>query len=315
MRTRKYFTDCLANVDIDDGFRIEPDQEMLMLGLGITSRCNFKCPICFYHDGASEHETDQDMAPYFLEDMLNNLGKLSLINLSLQGEPFLHPAITDILGIIGRFASHTIICSNGSIVSEDICKKLENITGLKLVLSMDACDAATYEIMRKGGSFNIFRRNAALLRECLGKRVELSAVICDRNINSLESLPEFAKSLGIEKINLSLLRETYFTRHNGIFPIVEKRLKNLIQKLRGAVASTEIELAFSDLERKKEKCSMPFFYTSILADGTIFPCCGDFQPARVDRHNFEGIFNHAYLTSIRANLLSGRKMAACAGCF
>lgn len=315
MMARKHFTDCLANVRVENGFRIEPDQEALMLGLGITSRCNFNCPICFYHDDASEHEKDQDMSPYFLEDMLNGIGKLSLVNLALQGEPFVHPEFINILGIIGRFTPNIIICSNGSIVSDKICSAIENLGGLKLVLSVDASDAATYKTMRKGGNFEIFSRNASLLRECLGDRVELAAVVCNRNVDSLENLPKLAYSLDIRKLNLSLLRVTPFTERNNIFPVAKNRLDNLLQKLRGAVATTDIEVAFSDLERRKEKCAMPFFYTSILADGTIFPCCGDFMPVKVDRHNFEGIFNHSYLTSIRANLLSGHKMAACAGCF
>lgn len=312
---RRNFTDCLENVRTTCGLFLDEKQYPLMIGLGITNRCNLDCPFCFYHDVASNRDAHEDMSIKFIEDLFASLGKLFLVNMALQGEPFLHPEITDILKIVSLSANKIVVCTNGLLISEKHCLALEKLSGLKLILSVDATDAATYSLMRKGGSFKLFQQNAIKMRECLGENIELAAVVCRNNLESLKKLPEFAKSLGIKKVNLSPLCETGFTKYNKIYPASKPSLAELLIQIDISSKEHGCSIQFADPAVYKKECTMPFFYTSILTDGSIFPCCGDFEPEKILKYDFNGIFNHPYLTSIRENLARGRRMIACAHCF
>lgn len=310
---RKVFTDNFTGVYNDNGLNIDTNCDLLMLGLGITNRCNYNCPMCYYHDSQYSNPVI-DMTYKFIEELLLNIGFVYLINLSLEGEPFLHPDILSVIDLVSQYSKRVVICSNGSVISEKHCIALEKLENIQLVLSVDASNADGYVMMRKGGNFERFTHNATMLSECLGNRVEFTSVICANNISYLEMLPVYANSVGIKKINLNLLRETNFTKHNGLSKISLSDLDKLLLNLYKYENELDIKIEFSDKNMYKQKCTLPFYYTSILSDGSLFPCCGDFEPEKIEKYNFDGIFNHTYLSSIRANLIVNRTMLACTKC-
>lgn len=61
-------------------------------------------------------------------------------------------------------------------------------------------------------------------------------------------------------------------------------------------------------------CKIPWEYTSILSNGYIFPCCGDFEPSPISEYTFDGIFNHDYMTMIRGNILKNKSNSFCNIC-
>ena len=83
--------------------------------LYLTSRCNFRCPMCFYLDEIEDPDKEEMALPE-LEKLSRSLGPL--IQLSLTGgEPFLRHDITDVVGIFARSndVRYITIPTNGSL--------------------------------------------------------------------------------------------------------------------------------------------------------------------------------------------------------
>lgn len=309
---REEFLDCFDNIKNQPGIEIDSPPRGLMLGLGLTSKCNFNCPICFYHNNSGS-KNNTELSLKTIAQILQSLDSLYLLNLSLLGEPLLHSEILDVLELAGSHSEHIILCSNGSIVSDRLCKLLGKLNGLNLILSLDAADAPTYSFMRRGGTFSTFIKNAKKFRDYLGDRLEFTCVLCGNNLESLKRLPELAASLGVKKITFNLLRETGFTRENGVSPVSSQELATFVAEIDERAKNLDLTITYP-APLNKRMCRLPFFYTSILSDGSLFPCCGDFKPEKIESFDYQGIFNHKYLASIRSNLISNKAMAACSHC-
>lgn len=312
MRMRDDFEFSLETLDPECEFRIDSGKK-LMLGFGVTTACNYDCPMCFYHAANNRHSKIVHIDLDIVNSTLSSIGILSLVNISLQGEPLLHPAIYDILEISENHADNIVMCTNGSLLDQRTLGMLARIKPLKLAVSLDACDQRTYALMRGKDNFNQIIQNIRKAIESLGERVELNFILCGQNRDSLHELPEMANNLGIQKANMSMLRETAMTRANGIIPLKIADATNFAAHLQKRCAERGVALEFDGAVSSKH-CIFPFIYTSILADGTLFPCCGDFRPCMVKSYDFEGIFNHPYLKRIRGALVNKRILSACAKC-
>lgn len=129
------------------------------------------------------------------------------------------------------------------------------------------------------------------------------------------------------------LREHEYSRYNKItsanfedlqrcFKIIIERAIHYNIKLRfdGFIGNKKIlswlekNIPNSIILPTKDKCIVPWYYTSILSSGELFPCCGDFQQAKINSYDFDGIFNHIYLQLIRENISKNKLIKACKSC-
>ena len=61
-----------------------------ILGIGLTSRCNFNCPFCYYHrDNSKSPPTVMPLE--LLQRILEGLKPLKAVNFALEGEPLCYP--------------------------------------------------------------------------------------------------------------------------------------------------------------------------------------------------------------------------------
>ncbi len=72
-----------------------------MITFDLTGRCNLKCVMCVWHNGKMKDQKKEAMSFDSLKSVVNqaltNKIKFSCINLSVSGEPFLHPEIDKII--------------------------------------------------------------------------------------------------------------------------------------------------------------------------------------------------------------------------
>lgn len=300
---------------------VEPRDHYFSLGLGLTGRCNFQCPICYYH-GPEGSAAPNDMPLPLLKSLLTPLPQLASISIGLEGEPFCHPCFFDALDIMSAHADQLNIISNGSLLDVESCKRLSEYPIGSFALSIDAGDEAAYRRFRKGGELGIFQTNGATLVEQLGDRVGFHTVIFAENTESLTRLPELAAKMGVQWISLQQLRPTYWTSRRMVHPIAGEQIKAVIKSIINAAEKKEIALLFDQrfgnkrimqFIRKMQKeceyikiqqeeiqsCSQILQFTSILSNGQIFPCCGDFSSHDISAFSFDGIFNHEYLQRLR----------------
>ena len=317
-----------------DRYAVTPEKNKYVLGIGLTSRCNFDCPICYYHDDFCKNSKETDISLDKLKIIFANCAPLHCINFALEGEPFCYPHLFQALDYAMEASEFISISTNGSLLTKDKLYHLSKYKFSLFSLSINAADSVNYSYFHKGGHLLYFLRNAGNAVENLGSAVIFNTVICQQNLHSLLDLPRLAAMVGISTISLMQLRTHRALLSKGITPAKSNDLLLCLESMLNRAEYYGITLYFDHsftnkdviswlakksfgsilIEPARKKCIIPWCYTSILSSGKIFPCCGDFQPVKINSYTFDGIFNHDYLRMLRGHIAEGKNVKACALC-
>lgn len=305
------------------------------LALGITTACNFRCPICYYHTPNAPIST-HEMSISLLKHLLANMPRLSRIIIGLEGEPFLHTNFADVIGIISSHCREIVIISNGSILDYSYLSVLTRYNVTQLILSIDAGDAEHYQKFRQGGNLNIFRQHTKSLLSA-GIYATFHATVYKENLSSLLLLPKLASELGIPTISLQQMRPHSGATARGVQPTSLEDLESWLltfmkhaeyygitilpdrnfggSRLFGCLRTIAAHNRYLKLYKNLGSlCQHIYIMTCIFADGRLFPCAGDYKPIQPAEYSFNGIFNHPYLTLLRAIHKQGILTEVCRVC-
>lgn len=322
--------------DLEPG-RLPNIKDRYVLILGLTSRCNFDCPICYYH-GKNGKDPGQDMPLDLLKTILDGLPSLAGITIAAQGEPLLYPHFFEALQIIAQHTKGIGLVTNGSLLDAQTSARLNQFPIVNLTLSIDAADEKNYARFRAGGKLCNLKNNVSRLPSELLQTCMFHATVFQQNLKTLLDLPALAKELGIKVVSFQQLRSHAGAILRGATPpsqsclttwldkMLENALKNdiillpdrffggpsLIKKLQTLAAQESVHFRFTP--SNASSCAHAENAVAILADGSLFPCGGDFAPIRMEEYSFESLFNHPYLLALRAMRRTGRPNAACNSC-
>lgn len=108
-----------------------------------TYACNFNCEICFTDSGTPSKNELTTAEAYDMLKRASDAGVKSVI--VSGGEPFVRPDIADLLKGMAQAGMEARIASNGSLLSEDLLKKLKDETLTKsFQISLDTLDPDLY---------------------------------------------------------------------------------------------------------------------------------------------------------------------------
>ncbi len=135
--------------------------------LYLTSRCNFRCPMCFYLEEIKDPDKEEIAFPE-LEKLARSLGPL--IQLSLTGgEPFLRQDIPEIVGLFVRRnrVRYVTIPTNASLtdrIEETVGRLVRDYpdTSFRIAVSLDGFPQ-DHDAIRGKGSFEKIERTVAVL--------------------------------------------------------------------------------------------------------------------------------------------------------
>lgn len=292
-----------------------------ILGIGLSSRCNFRCPICYYH-GPDGEVAGQDMDLALLAKILKPLPRLARIIIGLEGEPLLHTQFFKAIQLMAGHADQLLLITNGSLLNEEYSKFLLQFSVPYLLLSIDAADEKNYARFRKGGSLDQFLRNVDMALS-LGHKAVLHATVFRENLESLLDLPALAHKLGLECISLQQLRAHPGAVSRGIHPVARRELEDWVARMMVRAREHKVRIMpdrffggpafYAQLcaqstrenlllveEISQSQCPHAENFAGIMADGRLFPCAGDYAPAPMQTYSFDTIFNHPYLQTLRA---------------
>jgi MoaA/NifB/PqqE/SkfB family radical SAM enzyme len=160
----------------------------LLATVNVTSKCNLTCPYCFM-----QPLTGQFIDPKDFARVLDQLADMRIFLLTLSGgEPFLHPAIYDILiGAYTRF-SNTLTISNGTVLSrrheKAISDILESTGSFRIQISLDSIDVTTNAKTR--GRTGVVVRHIQRLA-AMGCQVTVATVVTRHNVETVPTTIEF----------------------------------------------------------------------------------------------------------------------------
>ncbi len=173
-----------------------------------TTSCNLECRTCIRHVwDAPTGAMPMDVFRSLLEQT-KELPALKRVVLSGLGEPFTHPDILDMVGLVRERGLDVTIGSNGLLLEESKAEALVRLGVDRLVISLDGVSAETYndvrgtaisQIIENIHGLNEVKRTLGSLTPALG----IEFVALKRNIQELAQLSGLASRLGASRVLVS----------------------------------------------------------------------------------------------------------------
>lgn len=249
----------------------EPARKCL---IQITEKCNFRCKHCFLSaDGKGAQLTlaqiENKVIPFCVK---NKVDKVTLTG----GEPLFHSECISIINMFLNAGIRVTICTNGSLVSEELLQKVTDLKKIKFNVSMDAFSQASFNLFRENRmehSFETILSNIKLL----GKYNILNGILVTPNIYvSIEEyyeLCKFAKECGAKYVLMNPLSEFGRGAEVNTLGYAKEDLIILREKTQRLIdASFEmVYIRFPNLGKELSQCK----YGKVLylfTDGNIAIC-------------------------------------------
>jgi radical SAM protein with 4Fe4S-binding SPASM domain len=223
------------------------------------------------------------------------------INLAHRGESLLHPEVVEAIAYAKKKGLYTRLHTNGSLLSEDLSRKIVKAGLDRLSFSFDGCRKETYEKIRTGGDFD--RTVANILRFLEIKKEARSKT----PVTAIEVI-SFDEP---DKQDSPQAKEEFKKRFEGL-PLdsfVMKELHNWAGKID------------SELRGKKYTiCPFPWNALIIYWDGSVLPCTqdffGDYVVGNVNTSSLEEIWNGEGMRFIRGKLANKKidELKTCSEC-
>ena len=170
-----------------------------------TAGCNLECIHCRRIDVSTQLMKDDltTKESFELVDAIVEAGNPILV-LS-GGEPLFRPDIFDIAKYAVSKGLTVALATNGTLVNEDMAKKIVDSGVSRVAISLDGADADTHDKFRKlKGSFDLAIKGFKNLL-ALGMGMQVNCTIAKHNAHQFRDLYNLAVNLGAEAIHIFML--------------------------------------------------------------------------------------------------------------
>ncbi len=287
-----------------------------------TNACNLRCPLCPTGRGTLGRKTTflplelfkkciDELGPYLIE-----------VNVSNYGEPMLHRDLPEMIRYAKATGARVGMGCNAHLLDADSARVLVESGLDQIYISFDGLDQETYVKYRVRGDYaKVVEGVKTLLaqRRALGRSnpfVELQFLVMRHNEHQIDDFRRVADELGVDgriikPVSFNVAdwddpdtRKTFFEE---FFPENEQYR---VYKRRG-----------DDWWWKKDEldfCTAPWRSITVLADGSIVPCCRDPRGRYTMGNVADGVlkvWNNDKFRAFRRALVRAReKMDICKVC-
>jgi radical SAM protein with 4Fe4S-binding SPASM domain len=243
----------------------------------VVRACNLACPLCPVGNGTASHH--QNMSVDVFTDLIRKIAP-TVFHLELYnyGEPLLHRQIAELVSAAKRNHIEWVeMTTNGTIMREGVAEGLVS-AGLDMIrFAVDGASQETYERYRVGGVLESVWQNIARLLEVRNKlgrakpQVEAQFIVNRFNEHEVHAFQERARSYGVDALKIktfnALMSGKEFSEQGRAFlpkDSAQSRYANYDS------------LQFRD-RYKLANCEWPWQRLVVNADGSIVPCCYDYN--------------------------------------
>ncbi len=231
----------------------------LQIDFELNYSCNFTCPMCTWNVESTEQKGKQTWFDFevFKEVIDQGVVKgLKSLRLNYINEPLIRKDIVKFISYAREAGILDIYFStNGSLLTDDVCRNLISSGLLRLQISLDAQTKDTYEKIRTGGNFDDVIKKVLRFLEIRNElnvklpTLRVNFVKNDTNKHELDDFVEFwkdkADSIGIQDL-VGVM--------DGYGKKTDEEIENM--KLAGDF-----------------RCAQPFQRVTMRYNGTVLPCC------------------------------------------
>ena len=270
--------------------------------------CNLQCPECPV--GTNELKRGKGQIDLKAVDaIVAAFGRKAIwVNLYFQGEPLLHPQLPEIVERFSAAGLFTSVSTNGLLLTPEMVDKLLSAKLREIIFSVDGASEAEYQAYRRGGSFQTAVESIQMLvakRKALGARfprIVYQSLITSANEDNLKSIRRFAKSLGVDAVELKTLNLHHGVDTNNLLPSQSKFSR----------------YGKMGVRRNPSACLRLWSNAVISFEGRLALCCMDKEVVVLEETNASTLpsaWNSATFNQIRRDFVAGRNLVGlCANC-
>jgi len=245
----------------------------------VTSRCNFRCPFCFYLDNIEE-KVKNELSLDEIEKISQSFGRLVQLSLT-GGEPFLRKELAEICGIYIRnnSARYITIPTNGSLpdhiestVASLVTKHPDS--GFRIPISIDGIGEEHDASRRVPGSFEKLQQTYKKLCKLREKHsnliVDVNTTFSATNQEKVPSIIEWIeKNMDVDNHSITYVRGDI--RDEALRKVSLQQYRRCIQMLKDRPKRVENRF-FSALLRSVIHETWETVIKTLETDQEIVPC-------------------------------------------
>jgi radical SAM protein with 4Fe4S-binding SPASM domain len=243
-----------------------------------SSHCNLSCTLCPVTVGLDRPQGHMEFQTF--KKLLDEIGEYIFTLLLWDwGEPFLNPAIYEMIAYAGQKGIKTISSSNGHLFA--LQDKADNVirSGLDtLIFAVDGITQATYERYRQGGKLELAldgMRTVVARKKALGSKkplINFRFIVMRHNEHEIPQLKELARSLGVDALTLKTLnpclQDPYAAEEEA------GKQEDFLPRNRQFRRFKEDGM-HSRVRRTRNPCKHPWYHPDIHWNGVVCSCTFD----------------------------------------
>ncbi len=272
-----------------------------------TTSCNLQCLECPSGQQTLTRAAGNIDVSFYKKIIDEHYKYLSYLLLYFQGEPFLHKDFFELIKYASALNIYTATSTNAHFLDDENVKKILESGLNKIIISIDGVDEETYLKYRKGGDFKKVvegTKNLVKWRKKLKLKnplIVLQFLVTRYNENQISEMKQFAKQIGVDKLEFKSAQVYNFENGNELIPDIEKYSR--YKKNSDGTYSIKTKL--------KNSCWRMWSSLVITWDGKVVPCCFDkdakYQLGDISETNIKAIWENSKYNNFRNRILTNRK--------
>jgi radical SAM protein with 4Fe4S-binding SPASM domain len=168
----------------------------------ITNKCNLACRHCYIEAGP-DAQRENELTTYEGKGFINDVASIGVpLLLFTGGEPLTRPDFWELATHARANKLRTVISTNGTMITEDVAKRLQDVGVQYVGVSLDGADPATHDMIR--GQKGAFDGAIKALKNCvdIGLKSGIRVTAHKSNYKEIPQLLEMALELGVPRFCL-----------------------------------------------------------------------------------------------------------------
>ncbi len=280
-----------------------------------TNSCNLRCIECPAGNGSmtrTKGYLDFSLYRSFIDEVSPCLSYLMLY---FQGEPLLHPQLSEFIRYASQKKVYTSVSTNGHHLDRANVKSIIESGLDRMIISLDGTDQESYRRYRAGGDFNSVLQGIVNLVQIRKEQkvrkpfVMLQFIVMRHNEDQIGEMKALAKKLEIDSTVIKSLQVYDLKNHAHLLPLDSKFSRYQHNQSRELVIKN----------RLRNRCRRLWHTVVMLNDGSIVPCCfdkdGKFVTGIYRQSNMFDIWKGESFSKFRKKILNSRKdIQICCNC-
>ena len=244
-----------------------------MIDLEVSRICNLSCPACMRRaDTSLSHEKEKFCTLERFREIHKQIPTLGTLNFMGDGEPLINPELADIIHYAATKDIHTILTTNGTLLTPSIIENLVADKVFRVHMSVDAAEKKPYEEMRTGAIWEKTLENLHLVGHS-GIPLCINTVLTQQNIHQMPEIVRLAKTVGAREVSF-LMPICAYGPDEKIRPENNWENQQLFIDTQRLCQDLHIKWTFPlTLDPTWRRFSFPFIRPEISIEGDLWACC------------------------------------------